>query len=61
MLFRSIYQEVIGESVNSCKQKFKQSQAQCADFITKNSEVMYTDKVAITLVSEKFINCMTNS
>ena len=57
----SIYQEVIGESVNSCKQKFKQSQAQCADFITKNSEVMYTDKVAITLVSEKFINCMTNS
>ncbi|QBJ64592.1 hypothetical protein [Pseudoalteromonas sp. DL-6] len=57
----SIYQEVIGESVNSCKQKFKQSQAQCADFTRKNSEAMYTDKVAITLVSEKFINCMSNS
>ena len=57
----SIYQEVIGESVNSCKQKFKQSQAQCAEFIIKNNEPMYTDKVAITQLSEKFINCMTNS
>ena len=57
----SIYQEVIGESVNSCKQKFKQSQVQCADFIMKNSKLSYTDKAAITLVSEKFINCMTNS
>ncbi|EWS96703.1 hypothetical protein LOC50_17295 [Pseudoalteromonas sp. SCSIO 43095] len=57
----TIYQEVIGESVNSCKQKFKQSQAQCAEFIIKNNEPMYTDKVAITQLSEKFINCMTNS
>jgi len=57
----TIYQEVIGESVNSCKQKFKQYQAQCAEFIIKNNEPMYTDKVAITQLSEKFINCMTNS
>ncbi|TMO97299.1 hypothetical protein CWC14_08870 [Pseudoalteromonas sp. S3260] len=57
----TIYQEVIGESVNSCKQKFKQSQAQCAEFIIKSNEPMYTDKVAITQLSEKFINCMTNS
>ena len=57
----SIYQEAIGASVNSCKHKSKQSQVRCANFITNHSEAFYTDKVAITLVSEKFINCMTNS
>ncbi|ALS35072.1 hypothetical protein PTRA_b0623 [Pseudoalteromonas translucida KMM 520] len=55
----AVYQQVLGKTVDSCKLKFHQSKAKCAQFLTAHNAAFYNKKTPVSLVAEKFIDCVS--
>ncbi|KKN57816.1 hypothetical protein LCGC14_0558470 [marine sediment metagenome] len=53
------YQEALGNTVASCNSQFEESKNVCSKHIMKNAKQHYTDKATVTLLTERFINCVT--
>ena len=56
----AVYQQVLGKTVDSCKLKFHQSKAKCAQFLTAHNAAFYDKKTPVSLVAEKFIDCVSS-
>ncbi|MFL3651155.1 MAG: hypothetical protein ACI6PR_08050 [Pseudoalteromonas sp.] len=53
------YQEVLGNSVQSCHANFQKSKDICAGYLIKSSQPLYREKTKVTALTEKFINCVS--
>ncbi|ASM52224.1 hypothetical protein PESP_b0699 [Pseudoalteromonas espejiana DSM 9414] len=53
------YQEALGNTVQSCNHHFKMTKDRCASYLIKNSQRFYKDKTKVTLLTERFINCVS--
>lgn len=53
------YQEVLGHSVQSCNEHFKTIKETCASYLMKSSQRLYKDKAKVTLLADRFINCVS--
>ncbi|SJN38500.1 hypothetical protein [Pseudoalteromonas sp. JB197] len=56
----TVYQQVLGKTVDSCKLKFHQSKAKCAQFLTAHNAAFYDKKTSVSLVAEKFIDYVSS-
>lgn len=53
------YQEVLGNSVQSCNDHFQMTKDTCASYLIRSSQRQYKDKTKVTLLTERFINCVS--
>lgn len=53
------YQEALGNTVVSCNSQFEESKNVCSKHIMKNAKQHYTDKATVTLLTERFIKCVS--
>ncbi|WP_448566884.1 hypothetical protein [Thalassotalea ganghwensis] len=53
------FQQAAGESPSSCLLKLESFESACADKIFGDAEKLYSDKTSVTLLSERYISCLS--